>query len=59
MGELFSGASTKTGSTQPRGRGSGVIAAEGKPNKEEKQQEQPAESPNTGEQNVDTFPNSG
>ena len=58
MVKQFSGASIKTGSTQQKARGNQVTAVEGKPIQEQKQQ-QPAESVNTGEQDVATFPNLG
>lgn len=45
----------KTGATHPKVKGSGATAVEGRPIEDQKQQ-QPAESTNTGEQDVAKFP---
>ena len=52
------GATSKTGATHSKVKGSGATSVEGRPNEDQKQQ-QPAESANTGEQDVATFPNMG
>ena len=51
---IHSGA-PKTGATHPKVKGSGATAVEGRPFEDQKQQ-QPAESTNTGEQDVAKFP---
>lgn len=56
MNHKTDGASIKTGATHPKVRGSGATAVEGRPIEDQKQQQQPAESTNAGEQD---FPNLG
>ena len=55
---IYSGAPSKKGATHSKAKGSGATSVEGRPNEDQKQQ-QPAESANTGEQDVATFPNMG